>query len=336
MADPAQAERGIAAAVAALDAGALVAMPTETVYGLAADATSPRAVAGIFEAKGRPRFNPLIVHVADIAAARRYVQLGAAGENLAGAFWPGPLTLVARPSSAPVNAAAAGDPDRGPSPAGSSGIADLVQAGLSTLAIRVPRHPVAEALLRAFGRPLAAPSANRSGHVSATTATHVAADLGDRVAIILDAGPAPMGVESTIVDVSGEDAVLLRPGAVTREAIEAVLGRALATPLSAAVLAPGMMASHYAPVVPVRLDAASVRPGESLLAFGAALPPGAEHAVATVNLSSSGDIREAAANLFAALRTLEARGAPIAAMPIPPGGLGEAITDRLRRAAAPR
>jgi L-threonylcarbamoyladenylate synthase len=336
MSDPAEAERGIAAAVAALADGALVAMPTETVYGLAADATSPRAVAGIFEAKGRPRFNPLIVHVPDLASARLHVRLGPAGEGLAGAFWPGPLTLVAPAIPAPpVNDARHDHNCDTPSP-GASGIADLVRAGLPTLAIRVPRHPVAEALLRAFGRPLAAPSANRSGHVSATTAAHVTADLGDRVAVILDAGPAPMGVESTIVDVSGEGPVLLRPGAVPREAIEAVLGRALATPRSAGVLAPGMLASHYAPEVPIRLDAASVRSGESLLAFGPALPPGAEHAMAVVNLSRSGDLREAAANLFAALRALEAHGAPIAAMPIPATGLGEAITDRLQRAAAPR
>jgi L-threonylcarbamoyladenylate synthase len=195
---------------------------------------------------------------------------------------------------------------------------------------------VAEALLRAFGRPLAAPSANRSGHVSATTAAHVAADLGDRVAVILDAGPAPMGVESTIVDISGDRPLLLRPGSVPREAIEAVLGTSLAAPIRAAVLAPGMMASHYAPEVPVRLDAVSVEPWESLLAFGPILPRGADRALATVNLSPSGDLREAATNLFAALRTLEARGAPIAAAPIPTTGLGEAITDRLRRAAAPR
>ncbi|MCC6735044.1 MAG: threonylcarbamoyl-AMP synthase [Bauldia sp.] len=321
MADPADAARGIAAARRALEAGALVAMPTETVYGLAADATNPRAVAGIFEAKGRPRFNPLIVHVPDVAAARARVTLGETGNRLAGAFWPGPLTLVATPR---------------PAGGGIAAIADLVQAGLPTLAIRVPRHPVAEALLRAFGRPLAAPSANRSGHVSATTATHVAADLDDRVAVILDAGPAPMGVESTIVDVSGGVPVLLRPGSVPRAAIEAVLGARLATPERAAVLAPGMMTSHYAPEVPLRLDATSVAPGESLLAFGPALPPGAEGAVATVNLSPSADLREAAASLFAALRVLESRGAPIAAMPIPAAGLGEAILDRLRRAAAPR
>jgi L-threonylcarbamoyladenylate synthase len=336
MADPAEAERGIAAAVAALQAGALVAMPTETVYGLAADATSPRAVAGIFEAKGRPRFNPLIVHVPDIQAARAHVRLGPAGERLAGAFWPGPLTLVAAAEPAQSRSHGAGEHDRGIAPDGSAGIADLVRAGLPTLAIRIPHHPVAEALLRAFGRPVAAPSANRSGHVSATTAAHVVADLGDRVAVILDAGPAPMGVESTIVDVSGEGAALLRPGVVPREAIEAVLGRPLAAPRAAGVLAPGMLASHYAPEVTVRLDAAFVRPGESLLAFGPTLPPGSGDAVASVNLSPTGDLREAAANLFAALRTLESRGAPIAAMPIPAAGLGEAITDRLRRAAAPR
>ncbi len=317
---------GIARAARLLAAGATVAFPTETVYGLGADARSGIAVARIFEAKGRPRFNPLIVHVPDVEAARAHVRLGTAGETLAAAFWPGPLTLVAP---------GLGDSNHG-NHARTAGIADLVQAGLPTLAIRVPRHPVAAALLRAFGRPVAAPSANRSGHVSATTAAHVLADLGDRVAVILDAGPAPMGVESTIVDVSGEVPVLLRPGAVSREAIEALLGRPLGAPSAGGVLAPGMLASHYAPEVPIRLDATTVRPGESLLAFGPSLPPGSGEAVATVNLSPTGDLREAAANLFAALRTLESRGAPIAAMPIPATGLGEAITDRLRRAAAPR
>jgi len=311
------------AAVDALARGELVAMPTETVYGLAADATNPQAVARIFEAKGRPRFNPLIVHVPSAAAARSHVDLGQSGELLARAFWPGPLTLVARAVVSP-------GPGDGPP------IADLVSAGLPTLAVRVPAHDVAWLLLSAFGRPLAAPSANRSGHVSATSAAHVLADLGESIAVVLDAGGSVMGIESTIVDVSGERPLLLRPGAITREAIEAVLGEPLAAPRSGTVTAPGMMASHYAPAVPLRLDATSLEPGESLLAFGPALPPGAGGAPAMVNLSPSGVLREAASNLFAALRTLESVGAPIAAMPIPATGLGEAITDRLRRAAAPR
>jgi L-threonylcarbamoyladenylate synthase len=302
----------IPAAVQALDAGALVAMPTETVYGLAADATDPRAVAGIFAAKGRPQFNPLIVHVADIEAAADIAVLPSAAELLAASFWPGPLTLVL--------------PKREGSP-----IAELVTAGLPTVAIRVPSHPVARQLLAAFGKPIAAPSANRSGHVSATTAAHVAADFGGEVALILDAGPAPLGVESTIVGLAGAP-TLLRSGGIDREAIETALGQRLATPPPSTVAAPGMMASHYAPAAALRLNATSIRPGETLIAFGPPLPG----AVATVNLSPTQDLKEAAANLFAALRTLDGIAPVIAVAPIPNYGLGEAINDRLARAAAPR
>ncbi|HVZ14793.1 MAG TPA: L-threonylcarbamoyladenylate synthase [Bauldia sp.] len=307
----------IAEAVTVLRAGALVGMPTETVYGLAGDAMNPAAVARIFAAKGRPQFNPLIVHVASLAAAARIGNLGADAQKLGAAFWPGPLTLVV--------------PGHPQTP-----IAELATAGLSTVAIRIPSHPVAQALLAAFGGPVVAPSANRSGHVSATTAAHVADDLAGSVALILDAGPSEVGVESTIVGLAGDRPLLLRAGAIPREAVEAVLGGRLAEPAGvAAPQAPGMLASHYAPRAAVRLNATDVRAGEALLAFGPA-PAGATRAAAIVNLSEKGDLIEAAANLFAALRTLDARAESIAVMPIPPTGLGEAINDRLRRAAAPR
>ncbi len=310
---------GLAAAIAALGRGELVAMPTETVYGLAADATNAAAVGRIFLAKGRPRFNPLIVHVPTVADAKRLAALDQTAERLAAAFWPGPLTLVLRKR-----------PD--------AGLADLVTAGLDTVAIRLPAHPVAQALLAAFGRPLAAPSANRSGHVSPTAAAHVADDLGDRVRVILDAGPTAIGMESTIVGLAGRAPVLLRAGGVARPDIEAVLGGPLATATSDpdAPAAPGMLASHYAPAAALRLNAGEVRAGEALLAFGLRLPPGAGEAVATVNLSPSGDTSEAAANFFAGLRFLDRQATRIAVMEIPETGLGEAINDRLRRAAAPR
>ena len=313
-ADPA----AIAAGAEALRAGELVGMPTETVYGLAADATNARAVARIYEAKGRPRFNPLIVHVATLDAACAIASVSPDAERLASAFWPGPLTLVL-----PL--------------AASSPVAELVTAGLPAVAIRMPAHPAAQALLAAVGRPLAAPSANRSGHVSATTAAHVAADLGDRVSLILDAGPAALGLESTIVGLAGETLTLLRPGAIARDRIEAVFGRSLADAAGddAAPQAPGMLRSHYAPSARVRLSATDIRPGEALLAFGR-LPASARNAVAIVNLSETGDLVEAAANLFAALRALDGKAKTIAVMPIPETGLGEAINDRLRRAAAPR
>ena len=309
---------GLAAAVAALRAGALVGLPTETVYGLAADAGNGKAVAGIFAAKGRPRFNPLIVHVGSLADAERIAAFSSKARRLAEAFWPGPLTLVL--------------PRRG-----EAAIADLVSAGLDTIAVRVPAHPVARDALAAFGGPIAAPSANRSGHVSPTTAAHVAADLGHEVACILDAGPTEIGVESTVVGLSGGEAVLLRPGAVTRPDIERVVGAGLGSVTDPTkVTAPGMLASHYAPKAALRLDATDVRDGEALLAFGPSLPAGADRAKVIQNLSKSSDLIEAAANLFAALRDLDSRSSAIAVMPIPEEGLGEAINDRLRRAAAPR
>jgi L-threonylcarbamoyladenylate synthase len=309
---------GLIAAVEALTAGELVGMPTETVYGLAADAANGVAIARVFAAKARPQFNPLIVHAGSLADAEEVVLFGELARRLAAAFWPGPFTMVL--------------PKRAGAP-----IADLATAGLDTVAIRVPAHPVARELIDRFGAPLAAPSANRSGRVSPTTAAHVDADLGDAVACILDAGPCPVGVESTIVRPTDAEAVLLRPGGVSREAIEEVVGRRLASPAEqSTVTAPGMLASHYAPKSALRLDATKVRPGETLLAFGKTLPENAESAVATINLAPSGDLAEAAANLFSALRTLDEKGTAIAVMPIPDAGLGEAINDRLRRAAAPR
>lgn len=311
--------RAVAAGVAALRRGELVAMPTETVYGLAADAFNSRAVGKIFIAKGRPRFNPLIVHVHTQEAARGLGVFNADADRLAEAFWPGPLTLVLprQPHSL---------------------ISDLATAGLPTVAIRIPAHPVARALLSAFGGPLAAPSANRSGHVSATTAAHVAADVGLAVSAILDVGPTSIGLESTIVGLAGDQPTLLRAGAIPRGDIERILGKPLAAPSAANGRpdAPGMLASHYAPAAAVRLNAAEVQPGEALLAFGPVLPEGAGKAAAVVNLSETGNLAEAAARFFSALRDLDKEARTIAVMPIPDQGLGEAINDRLRRAAAPR
>lgn len=304
----------IAAAAEALREGRLVAFPTETVYGLGADATNGRALAGIYAAKGRPRFNPLIVHVADASAVARLAVPSPLAARLADAFWPGALTMVL--------AKAPGCP-----------IADLATAGLDTVAIRVPSHRIARALIAAAGVPVAAPSANRSGHVSPTTAAHVDTDLGAAVAMILDDGPSPVGVESTVVDLSGPHPTLLRAGGVTSEAIEAVLGTPLMRAMDAAEQpsSPGQLASHYAPRAAVRLRAVDAAPGEALLAFGPAVPA---HRGPIINLSASGDLAEAAANLFAALRQLDSTGiATIAVMPIPDSGLGEAINDRLRRAA---
>ena len=309
---------GLAAAVLALRAGKLVAMPTETVYGLAADATNGEAVAGIFAVKGRPRFNPLIVHVGSLAEAEAIAEFSTEARRLGETFWPGPLTLVL--------------PKRSDAP-----IADLVTAGLDTVAVRVPAHPVARDLIDAFGAPIAAPSANLSGHVSPTTAAHVAADLGDQVACILDAGASRIGVESTVVGLVQDKPMLLRPGGLSREVIEECLERALELPTAASgISAPGMLASHYAPAARLRLNATNVRPGEALLAFGPRLPETAERATAVKNLSDSGNLTEAAANLFAALRELDKTSLEIAVMAIPGGGLGEAINDRLQRAATPR
>jgi L-threonylcarbamoyladenylate synthase len=306
----------IKAAARSLGAGGLVAFPTETVYGLGADAGNGEAIARLYAAKGRPAFNPLIAHVADAAAARDLGVFDAAAEALAEALWPGPLTLVV--------------PKRA-----DCGVADLALAGLDTVGLRVPAHPVAHALLVAFGGPVVAPSANRSGHVSPTSAAHVLADLRGRIDMVIDSGPADVGVESTIVACLGEP-TLLRPGGVAREAIERVLGRPLAVAAvteADAPLAPGMLSSHYAPKAQLRLDAGAPRDGEALLAFG----PAPAAAGRTLNLSPRGDLIEAAANLFSHLRALDASGAKsIAVMTIPHEGLGEAINDRLQRAAAPR
>ncbi len=306
-----------AAALAVLEAGDVVAIPTETVYGLAGDAANGRAVARIFEAKGRPRFNPLIAHVSSLEMARAVALFDPLSQKLADAFWPGPLTLVL-----PLREGAAIHP--------------LVTAGLSTIALRMPKGFGGE-LIAALGRPLAAPSANSSGRVSATTAAAVAADLGSRIPLIVDGGPTPVGLESTIVKAEGSSLRLLRPGGVSAEDIERVLGAPLLRGGAVGVEAPGMLASHYAPGAAVRLDARAVRPGEALLAFGRAAIEGADKAVAVLNLSPAADLREAAANLFAMVQELDRSGAAtIAVMPIPEAGLGEAINDRLRRAAAPR
>jgi L-threonylcarbamoyladenylate synthase len=305
----------IAAAARCLKAGGLVAFPTETVYGLGADAGNGGAIARLYAAKCRPAFNPLIAHVADLEAARRIAQFDAEAERLAAAFWPGPLTLVLPKQK-------------------DCAIADLALAGLDTVAVRVPAHPTARALLDAFGGPVVAPSANRSGHVSPTSAAHVLADLRGRIDMVIDAGPCAVGVESTIVACAGKSE-LLRPGGLARGDIESVLGHALTIGEgdAEAPAAPGMLASHYAPKARLRLDAQAAQPGEALLAFG----PAPEFAGMTLNLSPRGDLIEAAANLFSHLRALDMSGvACIAVMPVPHRGLGEAINDRLKRAAAPR
>jgi len=305
----------IAAAARVLADGGLVAFPTETVYGLGADATNGEAVARLYAAKGRPRFNPLIAHVTDASAALALARFSDDAKVLAGVFWPGPLTLVLpKADGCPVS--------------------ELATAGLDSIAVRVPDHTIARDLLKAFGKPVVAPSANQSGHVSPTSAEHVRADLDGRIDLIVDGGAASVGVESTIVSCLGAP-TLLRPGGLPREAIERVLGHPLivAEPISdEAPLAPGMLASHYAPKAKLRLNAVDVRPGEALLAFG----PATLRADTALNLSAEGDLVEAAANLFSHLRALDAPGASIAVMPIPNEGLGEAINDRLARAAAPR
>jgi L-threonylcarbamoyladenylate synthase len=312
-------DEAIAEAAALLEKGALVALPTETVYGLAGDATSDSAVAAIFAAKDRPQFNPLIAHYPSAEAAARDVSFDPRAQELARRFWPGPLTLVL-PRRADCR------------------VSLLASAGLDSQAVRVPRHEVAQRLLAKFGRPLAAPSANRSGRVSPTLPQHVAEELGDRVALILDGGACAIGIESSVVALLGDDAVLLRPGAVTEEEIQAAIGPLAHAGEAGQPRGPGMMASHYAPELPLRLDATSLSAGEALLAFGPRPLPGA---TLSLNLSPGGDLQEAAARLFAALRQLDRDGrrqglSGIAAMPVPDRGIGRAINDRLRRAAAPR
>ncbi|MFZ3181726.1 MAG: L-threonylcarbamoyladenylate synthase [Methylocystis silviterrae] len=308
----------IARAAAILREGGLVAFPTETVYGLGADATQAWAVARIYDAKDRPSFNPLIAHVADLEAARREAMLPEFALRLAAAFWPGPLTIVA-----PV------------APGGA--VCDLVRAGLPSVAVRAPAHPVAQALIAALGRPIAAPSANRSGLVSPVTAAHVAQDLSGKVDMILDGGRTAAGLESTIVSFCEDSPVLLRPGAVAREAIEKILGAKLAAPAHAEILAPGMTPSHYAPAARLRLEAHELNEGEAALDFGGRLAARAEPGTVVFDLSPSGDLVEAAANLFAYLREFDARQiADVAVAHIPERGLGEAINDRLRRASAPK
>jgi L-threonylcarbamoyladenylate synthase len=302
----------LAEAAQMLREGKLVAFPTETVYGLGGDATSDTAVAAIFAAKGRPQFNPLIIHVPDMEAAHRLADLSDTAMRLADSFWPGPLTLVL-PRRQACN------------------VSWLATAGLDTIALRCPAHGVAQALLKVFDGPIAAPSANPSGSVSPTTARHVDEGLGGKVAMILDAGPTLLGLESTIIGLGGPKPTMLRPGSVTRSDIETIIGPlAAGDDTDAAPLAPGRLKRHYATTKKLRLNATSITPDEALLAFGTPLSGGRLN----LNLSPSADLREAAANLFAMLRTLDATdAAAIAVMPIPAIGLGEAINDRLARAA---
>jgi L-threonylcarbamoyladenylate synthase len=317
-------EAAVATAARTLGDGGLVAFPTETVYGLGADAANAAAIARLYQAKGRPAFNPLIAHVNDLKAAQRIARFDATALALAEAFWPGPLTLVL--PKAPGCA-----------------VADLATAGLDTVAIRVPAHPVARDILRSFGGAVVAPSANLSGHVSPTTAAHVQSDLTGRIDLIIDGGPVEVGVESTIVGCF-ESPMLLRPGGMPRADIERVLGRPLAQPPDdpeatggGQPLAPGMLASHYAPRTQVRLNATSLERGEALLAFGPVKIAGIDAAATVMNLSERGNLNEAAANLFGYLRALDdTRARAIAVMPVPHDGLGEAINDRLRRAAVPQ
>ncbi|MBO9417946.1 threonylcarbamoyl-AMP synthase [Labrenzia sp. R4_2] len=302
--------------------GGLVAVPTETVYGLAADATSGTACARIFQAKGRPSFNPLISHLPNLEAARHHGVFDDRALKLAEAFWPGPLTLVVPKTEA-------------------SEISDLATAGLSTVALRVPSGPIMRYLSEKTGRPLAAPSANRSGKISPTRAEDVIADLGHALDFVIDAGPCEVGIESTIIGLTDEHVTLLRPGGLAREEIEKVLQTKVRTPASnnqpEAPAAPGMLTSHYAPNAQMRLHARAVAPNEALLSFGVDPIEGRESALAEANLSPSGDLVEAAAQLFQAMRTLDSSGAKtIQVQDIPNTGLGEAINDRLRRAAAPR
>ena len=300
---------GVKTAAKVLRSGGLAAFPTETVYGLGADATNDTAVAKIYEAKGRPQFNPLIVHVADKEALRSLVEWSTLADALADAFWPGPLTFVLpRTGDCPVSL--------------------LASAGLDTLAVRVPSLDLARSLLRACRFPVAAPSANASGHISPTTADHVSREFGSELSVILDGGPSQIGLESTVIDLTTDKPVLLRPGGISRERLESTVGKVGVATLETPLKSPGMLDRHYAPKTPLRLEAKAIEPGEVLLGFGPGTPGSA------LNLSVTGDLVEAAANLFAMLRDLEQAGpAGIAVMPIPKTGLGGAINDRLRRAA---
>jgi L-threonylcarbamoyladenylate synthase len=300
----------VEAAVDALRRGELVLLPTETVYGLACDAGNARAVAKVFAAKGRPRFNPLIAHVPDLDAARRIARLDDRAERLASAFWPGPLTLVA-----PILDPAA--------------VCDLARAGLDTVAVRAPDHPLAQEVLRRLGRPAAAPSANRSGRPSPTTFADAVEETGDKASAALDGGPCRVGLESTVVGLFDGEALLLRPGGVTRSEIEALIGP-LADPAPGTGRSPGRLARHYAPSKPLHLDVETPTPGSAWLAFGPDAPAGP----LTFNLSAAGSLEEAAANLFAFLRAADrSAAAAIEVAPVPAAGLGEAINDRLKRAA---
>lgn len=306
-------QSGVNKAAAILSAGRLVAFPTETVYGLGADARNGQAVASVYAAKGRPNFNPLIVHVANLDAAKRYAQFNDTALRLAAALWPGPLSLVL-----PL--------------AKGHGLSELVTAGLGSVAIRVPQHPVAQALLTAFGGPLAAPSANPSGRISPTQAAHVVADMSGKIDAVLDGGRCAVGLESTILKVAGDQVSLLRAGGVSVDQIEAVLGQSIATPSDPKTpQSPGQLQSHYAPKAQVRLNAETLERHEVLLGFGP------DCRGAALNLSPTGDLIEAAANLFSYLREIDtlAHGG-IAVSPVPMTGLGLAINDRLKRAAAPR
>ena len=306
---PANAE-AIAEAADILRRGGLVAMPTETVYGLAADASNADAIARLYAAKGRPSFNPLIAHVTGPKMAQTVADWPELGAKLAGTYWPGPLTLVLPKM-----------PD--------ADIADIANAGLDSIALRAPAHPAARALLAEFGKPLVAPSANPSGSISPTTAQHVAEGLGDKVDLILDGGACPVGVESTVVAIDGDRAILLRPGGLDRVQIEPITGPLARPEADAPLASPGMLKSHYAPDAKVRLNATEKRPGELLIGFG--------EIGGDLNLSESGDLVEAATRLFAALREIDSRHPDaIAVAPIPERGLGEAINDRLQRAAAPK
>ncbi|WP_137135539.1 L-threonylcarbamoyladenylate synthase [Rhizobium sp. FKY42] len=312
-------DRALKDGVSRLSEGLPIAIPTETVYGLAADATNPKAVTAIYETKGRPQFNPLICHMADLAMAKLHAEFDPISERLAQAFWPGPLTLVLPLlETSPIHL--------------------LATAGLDSVGVRVPKGFASE-LIRALGRPLAAPSANTSGKISPTSAQHVADDLGNKLSLILDGGSAPVGVESTIIRVEGKRVRLLRPGGIAAEEIEALLGQPVERQEGPAptIEAPGMLASHYAPGAFVRLNAVDAQAGEALIRFAGQPVTGSEHARAIFDLSASGDLAEAAANLFGLLKQADATGVErIAIGPVPDHGLGEAINDRLMRAAAPR